>query len=173
MDLESLASLIDALAWPVIVIVGLLLFQKPLRLWLKERPQRLKVGPFEAEWASAAARTQVALESESELVGPPSSASNASWGSVDSPAAAIIHESTSLEVTLRRALQEAGVEDESLGLAALAKQAADASLIDVRTATALEGIATMRNLAVHSPGRITAEQAAQFAELAQSTASVG
>lgn len=175
-DLENLASLVDALAWPVVAVAALLMFHRPLRGWLKERPQKAKLGPLEFEWASAVARTQVALEAESVLAPASSNTTLSNDGrkvaEPDSPAGSVIRESTTLEVTLRRSLQEAGVEDGSSSLAGLARQAANAGLIDARTATAVEGIATMRNLAAHSPERLTAEQASQFSFLVQSTASL-
>jgi hypothetical protein len=175
MDLKDIASLVDASAWPAVAVVGLVMFSRPLRGWLKDRPLKVKIGPIEAEWASAAAKAQVALESESNLAEAPGVGDDRHHedkAAKAEPAASVIQEATSLEITLRRCLLEAGVEDTADGLAGLARKAVTASLISERTATAIEGIATLRNLAVHSPERITTEQASQFAALARTTESV-
>ncbi len=41
---------VSSLVWPSVVVGTLVAFRKTIRSWARERPDRIKAGPFEAEW---------------------------------------------------------------------------------------------------------------------------
>ena len=74
-----------------------------------------------------------------------------------------------MEAELRRRLFAIGVEAPQEGLSALAQLARQHGLINEATKKSVAGLVALRNLAVHAPGRVSAEEAVEFVALVETT----
>ncbi|MGC4784760.1 hypothetical protein [Micromonospora zamorensis] len=61
---QFIASVVQTLAWPLTVLIVVLLFRKKINMLLGDRLRRLTAGPVEAEWADSVGVAQAAVESE-------------------------------------------------------------------------------------------------------------
>jgi hypothetical protein len=85
------------------------------------------------------------------------------------PPAAIVEASRRVEAELRRRLFAIGVEAPQQGLGALAQLGQQNGLINEATQKSVAGLVALRNLAVHAPDRVSAEEALEFVALAEAT----
>lgn len=70
--LQFIAALVQALAWPLVVLVALLLLRPAIAELLgREGLRRLKAGPLEAEWERELIRTEAQLDVASFGAPPP------------------------------------------------------------------------------------------------------
>lgn len=85
------------------------------------------------------------------------------------PPMAILEASRRVEAELRRRLSAIRVEIPQQGLGALALLANQHRLINEATQKSIGGLVVLRNLAVHAPQRVSAEEALEFLALAEAT----
>ena len=146
------------------------MFRAPITEALRAAGGRVKAGPFELEWKRSVSTV------EADLGLPPSISEGKIGGAAgrldelaeESPMAAIIEAYGGLERALRSLLDEKDQEiDESWGVLALARGAANQNLITPQTMKAIEGLDILRNLAVHGkPEDVSSERAHEFVALA-------
>lgn len=148
---------------------------------------RLKIGPIEAEWDRTLAETAVELEQAGvprnrmtpprqvperrqsvDVRGDPMG-SALTLLSQGHPNAAVMDAFTAIEAKLHTLLMEAGVSVTRLhvGGARLAKLAVEEKLISEETLRAIEGLATLRNLAAHGRGDLSTDRALEYLTLAE------
>jgi hypothetical protein len=144
---------------------------------MRERPSRIKAGPsgLEFEWDAMASKVQANLD-QPGVPDPATLTSSAETHDRDlylraraTPPAAIVEASGRVEAELRRRLFAIEVEAPKEGLGALAQLAQRNGLINEATQKSVAGLVTLRNLAVHAPGRVSAEEALEFVALAEAT----
>ena len=162
----------SALAWPVVVVVAVVVFGADVRKWLKERPTRVKLGPIEAEWSRQLAIAEANLESTPGIAESPSAQGDErivemlGVSSDEHPVAAIIAAASAVEEALRVRLARVGAQDfGQLGLAGLGGLARRQGIVNDETANAIQGLTVLRNLAAHG-GTPTPEQAREYVTLA-------
>ncbi len=101
--LDFIATLVQALAWPIAVLLIVLIFRKKISELLSERMTRFKAGPLEVEWARQISETQAELEEAGAT--PPVTNSPMDPTMRDlaerSPAAAIVEAFGQIELALR------------------------------------------------------------------------
>ena len=161
----------QALAWPVMALIIVLLLRRPIVRVLEQRPPKmLKAGPFEVEWETVVAAT----EAEVPAPAPKSITGGAqvelSAEARTAPAVAVLEAHTMIERTLREILVAADVPSDELrragsavGLARLARRL---GLIPDEAVRAVQGVSVLRNLAAHGSAReITPDQAAEYLAL--------
>lgn len=172
---EFIAELVSALAWPITIVAALVLLRRPLERWMHERPSRIKAGPVEVEWDSVISKVQADLD-QPGVPDPAASTSPAETQDRDlyllaraTPPMAIVEACRRVEVDLRRRLAAIDVEVPQEGLNALAQLAYRHGLINEATQRSIAGLVTLRNLAVHAPDRVSAEEALEFVALAEAT----
>lgn len=145
-------ALVGSLAWPIVVLIVVVLFRRQLSVLLTRPLSRLKAGPFEAAW-----NLQVA-EVEAELPRSPSGATSADGAPATNrlrkiaqaaPAAAVLGAFASIEEQLRQILLNAGMDPGGGGAMQMARRALEAGLVRPEIVKAVEGAAVLRNLAAH------------------------
>jgi hypothetical protein len=82
---------------------------------------------------------------------------------------AILEACRRVEGELRRRLSAIGVDVPREGLNALAQLADRQGLINEATERSVAGLVTLRNLSVHAPERVSAEEALESVALAEAT----
>jgi hypothetical protein len=170
--LEFIAAMTTALAWPVFLGAVVLAFRQQLGWWLADRPSRMKVGPFEAEWDAEQARVEVALD-EATATTSAGVADSALSERLDhladsAPLEAIAQASQAITGALLRLLEKAGVRVEgSHGMAGLAALASEQGLIRKESARAVHGLSVMRGLAMRGGRSIGPGEAREFLALAE------
>jgi hypothetical protein len=170
MTVPDLIALVQALAWPVVVLIIALVFHRQVKTLLSEQLKRFKAGPVEVEWE----RTTVSVETLVEPAPPRLSATGRSLvgelGSVASqkPGWAILQAFDRVALTLRPVL--AGDEPETerpySRLPEKMRAALEAGRINPEAVRAVEGMLILRNLAAHEAGEISPERAANYLALA-------
>jgi hypothetical protein len=173
--MEFIAALVAALAWPITVAAALILLRRPLERWLQERPSRIKAGPVEVEWDAVISRVQANLD-QPGVPDPAALTSSAETPDRDlyllaraNPPLAIVEASRRVEAELRHRLSAEGVESPQVGLSALAQLAHGLGLINTATQESVAGLVALRNLAVHAPERVSAQEALEFIALTEAT----
>jgi hypothetical protein len=173
--LEFVAEMTAALAWPAAAIIVVVLFKKRLEELLEKRPNRLRAGPFEAEWDRAASEVDPEIDeatagTEVPVVGD-LSAEFAEIAGKD-PKSTILEAHQRIEELLRDLLHSDGYvrpagPGRPHGAAGLARLARERNLITEQAAEATKGLTVLRNLAAHEPtGATTEAQAREFLSLA-------
>jgi hypothetical protein len=170
--LQFIAALVQALAWPTVVLVAVVLFRDKISALLAGSMKRLKVGPIEAEWD----RTLSAAEVELEQPGVPPLDSQAAPTDARrelaqlanlAPEAAVMEGYASIERVLRELL--ADVDDPRAlrtGASGLAREAVKLGRVNEETARAIEGLGVLRNLAAHGQaGKVTVDRANDYLAL--------
>jgi hypothetical protein len=173
--LEFVAELVSALAWPITVVAALVFLRRPLERWMAERPSRIKAGPVELQLDSLISKVQADLD-QPGVPDPAALTSSAEAEDRDlyllaraNPPLAILEASRRVEAELRGRLSAIGVEVPQQGLGALALLANRHRLITEATQKSVAGLVVLRNLAVHAPQRVSAEEALEFVALAEAT----
>jgi hypothetical protein len=184
--MHGASELIHAIAdllWPLVVIAILYIFRhKIVRLLEPAGPlRRAKVTTSGAElewWEGEVALTATAVEAAGVVPdsAPPDLAEDLAADAERSPEVAIMEAYARVEAELRGMLQDAAVPERELstGAARLARIAVERRLISEETASAVQGMSVLRNLAAHRSasrhGRVdvTTEQAQEYLVLADS-----
>lgn len=173
--MEFVTDLVSAIAWPMTTVAALVFLRRPLQRWMHERPSRIKAGPVELQWDSVISKVQADLD-QPGVPDPAALTSSAEAEDRDlyllaraNPPLAILKASRQVEAELRRRLSATGVEVPQQGLGALALLANQHGLINEATQKSVAGLVVLRNLAVHAPQRVSAEEAMEFVALAEAT----
>lgn len=161
--LGFIASIVGSLAWPSAVVIVGAVFRRQIRDLLSTGLQRVKAGPFEAEWHRAQSQLPEPIRLQA-LEQKPDSVEAA--GAEVSPQVAILTRFAELESQLIDAIEaKRGTLPRRQSFGQLIDLALQEGLIDAVTANALTGVTVMRNLAAH--GRpVTSQQAREFVALA-------
>ena len=171
--LAFVASLVSSLAWPAVVVIALVVYREPIGRMVERLPKRVKAGPIEVEWPELATGARVALATASEVNGV------ASEGSLTErladvankePAAAIMAAWSEIENVLRSKIGDIGVRQPISAGMMLARLVHDRGLISDASLQAIEGLARLRNLAVHGRSEeVDREKALDYLTLADAT----
>lgn len=171
--LAFVASLVSSLAWPVAVVVLVLVFRGPIGRMVERLPKRLKAGPVEVEWPEVAAEARVALATAPEVnaISPGGSLTERLAEVVEKePAAAIMAAWSEVEKALRDRMGDIGLGQPSIGGMMLARMAHERGAISDSTLQALEGLSILRNLAAHRRvEEVDREKALDYLTLADAT----
>lgn len=164
---EFVAALVSSLAWPGAVFAVALVFRSQIVQLLSTGLQRVKAGPFEAEWNLAEQRVPASLRVTTK--GQPTSSADAEAAAI-SPRSAILERHSELVARLTEVVApKLGKQPEGQSLGDLAHVAEREGLIDPKTNGAFVGLTAMRNLAAHGPGDIDAAKASEFIAIADAT----
>lgn len=181
--MSDVVDLVTGLAWPV--TVGILAWiYKPAILRLLDGPvSRFKAGPFEVEMERTREEVREALERASEGEGvdwisptrhmpPPVATGPMSLELADlakrAPRLAIEEAYTAVEAAFRDIFrEEPGLDVDKVALPSLAKMAAERGMIGGSSASALEGLGVLRNLA--DQREIDEAEAIKYLTLADAT----
>jgi hypothetical protein len=166
---QSLVALVQALAWPLVVVVLAILFRPQLQRLLSVPMQRLKAGPFEVVFDHKLAETEarIAPASPPLPLATPSVREELTSVALESPGLAVLE---GHERIYRRLLELVGPGAAipipgplpRTGLA-IAKVATDRGLILPETAQAIEELTELRNLVAHGGlDAITADGALRY-----------
>jgi hypothetical protein len=176
--MEFIASLIRSLAWPTVILVVALLFRSKIIELLTPAIRRFKAGPFEVEWDRAISEAEVKLEQPGLT---PIEASITLSGSLvaelgplakSMPSAAVMEAAARVEGELQSKVADTlsgwGFDVTApAGLGALSRFAHKYNVISAETARAIEGLAVLRNMAVHGRAAdTTAGRALDYLHLA-------
>lgn len=170
--LDFIAALVQALAWPIAVLLIVLIFRKKISELLSERMTRFKAGPLEVEWARQISETQAELEEAGAT--PPVTNSPMDPTMRDlaerSPAAAIVEAFGHIELALRHIARSWLPEEDTdrLGGLRLARLLEQHGALTEEIVRAVEGLTVLRNLSAHGRASdLTAERAVDYLALAQ------
>jgi len=157
---EIAASLLASLAWPIVVVVLVIVFRKPIKDLASHDPRRrplrrAKLGPVEVEWDSLEeARTEAAAEKADEPA-PTPDISSGKLGDLlalaeQHPTAAVILAAKKVEHALARALRSNNIEPaRSYAMIELVRTARMNGLISDGTEKVLNSLRTLRNQVLH------------------------
>jgi hypothetical protein len=169
---ELVARFAEALAWPIMAAVAVILLRSPLATFLAQHPpSAVKAGPFELKWDRVAAETEKAAKAEF-----PASASVPQQRQVleeltpaikDAPLAAIQEAYRILERELREAVGPVEGEDTyKMGPVRLARLGASRKRLSAEIVQTVNGLSVMHNMAVHGRGpEITSDRAHEYVAL--------
>jgi hypothetical protein len=167
---QLIASLASSLAWPLAIVCIAVLFRAQLKTLLTERLRHIEAGPLKADFDRIGSNVHTVLDQAG--ISPPTEADTDDLADLAQrePAAAIPEAFARVERELRDALTAINEQPpDDAGAMTLAHQALEHGLISPLTINAIEGIAVMRNLAVHGPRReVTAKQAHEYLALVDS-----
>lgn len=177
-DLEFISSIVSSLAWPVTIVALALLFRRSLGRLLSGRVRRWRAGPtgFEVEyWDEVADEARASLpekpppaEVVPKPVGPPLRQELEALAQ-DRPPEAIVEAFRRVEQVLRRRVEPLVPEvARAPSATAIAGIAATHGIIDAPLLSTIEGLAVLRNLAVHttSARELSPGKAMEFLDLA-------
>ncbi len=147
-DLEFIAALVKALAWPVVVVVVVLLFRRQLAKLLGQPLRSLRAGPLEANWDLQAAelRTELADSTSPGPDGSSGATTDLAPLAATAPVAAVLQAFSRIEDRLHELLADEPGRGSALQLA---RRASDLRLISPEAVRAVEGAAVLRNLVAH------------------------
>ncbi len=159
-ELEFIAALVRALAWPGVVLVVVLMFRLQLAKLLARPLRSLRAGALELNWDLRAAELQTELDDSpnSGQEGPSGATADLASLAAATPVAAVLQAFGRIEDRLRELL----VDQPGPGSAVqLARRAANLDLISPEAVKAVEGAAVLRNLAAHGESTDLDEARAQ------------
>jgi hypothetical protein len=167
---QLIASLASSLAWPVAVVCIAVLFRAQLKTLLTEHLRHIEAGPLKADFDRIGSDVHTVLDQ----AGIPPSTKAGTDDLADlaerEPVVAIPEAFARVELELRNALAAINEQpSDDASAMTLAQKALEQGLISPLTINAIEGIAVMRNLAVHGPRReVTVKQAQEYLALVDS-----
>ncbi len=177
-DRELIASLVKSLAWPVTVLIVLLVFRKPVAAFL-QRLKRIKYGEFEAE-AEAEVRAIERIISERpipvpvpEAIAPSPVLQYYRTVAAFSPRAAVMEAWATFEATAQAAAIKRQIlkPNEPFVFPAIFDKLLNAGFLQPNEVAALVRARELRNRVVHAPGQeIGADTALRYAALLQGIA---
>jgi hypothetical protein len=154
---EFIASIVKSIAWPTVVVVVIVLFQRPIKELITSISE-LKIGKdgVTGKWDRTATEVWEGLQKVSQeprltergkltFVSPLLAAEDQSQN-----AATIFTAWVQLEKVLRKKLEKTGKADVEKEPAALVAEAAKRGVITDIQAKSLRGLYALRNLAAHS-----------------------
>ncbi len=175
--LLAIASLLGAVAWPVTVLVLVLMFRRPLRTALADLVQ-LRWGSTELKFRRAAGEVSASLIEpliDSKVLTLQTTASPARPAlheyyadlADENPLSAIIKAYESIEVWFDEALSRFGIANRDgnrkIGAMQMARRAVNEQLLPASSLHTIEGLGIMRDLAIqHGDERVTPAAAKEF-----------
>jgi len=171
--LAFVASLVSSLAWPVAVVVLVLVFRGPIGRMVERLPKRVKAGPVEVEWPELSTEARVALATAPEIrtiAAEGSLTERFADMAAKEPSAAVMAAWSEVERVLREKAGDLGVRQPSIAGMMLARLVHERGLISDASLQAIEGLAMLRNLAAHGRGEeVDREKALDYLTLADAT----
>lgn len=167
---QLIASLVSSLAWPAAVVCIAVLFRAQLKTLLTDRLRHIEAGPLKADFDRLGSKVEATL-GEAGIPVPSRAESDELADLAKHAPATVIAEAFGLvEQELHSALASVGKPPpEHANATELAHLALEQGLITPLTVNAIEGIAVMRNLAIHGPRReITVAQVEEYLALIES-----
>jgi len=171
--LAFVASLVQSLAWPAVVLVVMIVLRKPIGVALGRGVRRVKAGPVEVEFDQLQAEVREELARNPELAEAQVPALTASLReelarlAEVAPRAAVLAAYERIEARLAEMLASAGVPPSSaMRGRALARLARKHDLISDETLAAIEGLSVLRDLTAHAGGDIGVDRARSYLALA-------
>jgi hypothetical protein len=167
---QFIASLVSSLAWPAAVVCIAFLFRTQLKTLLTERLRHIEAGPIKADFDRIGSDVHTVLDQAGIPTSTRAATDELTELAQQVPAAAIPQAFARVEHELRDALTAIDEQpSDDADAMVLAHKALERGLISPLTINAIEGIAVMRNLAVHGPPReITVKQAEEYLALVDS-----
>lgn len=169
--MSAAAEILAAIAWPVAILTLVLVFRKPLLGALR--------GLVEFKWGSASFTFDRKLDQLAESVAGSGDLPDkpreiwrtlASSSEGDDPRTVIIKSYVALEQWVLENFPAQGIPatrgDRSRPLMEMVREAVNQGKLAPTMVTQVQGLQTLRNLAVHSPTDPTREQATEFETLA-------
>ena len=156
----------DSLAWPASAAIIVALLRRQLGALLEGQVKRVKAGPVEAEYWERTAAT--IAESVVASAAPEPHQEDAEIArlmalATEAPSAAIVESFRLIEDELHTIANARGVIlPRNAPATVIANQMADMGLITERDATAVRGLATLRNMAAHGRETESPERAREF-----------
>jgi len=181
--LEFIASVVSATAWPVVILIAILLFRGNIGRRI-ENIRRLTWGDKSVDFGEKLERIEkeaVTLIPDPGLAKqlpppndeggrPDENPETARFESVleADPRLAIVHAWAAVEREMQRVAIERGYGPQAKSGTFLIRRLAADGVLDRETTTVLDGLRTLRNEVVHGSGRqVSAEEARRYHELAE------
>jgi hypothetical protein len=166
---QFVASLVSSLAWPAAVVCIAVLFRTQLKTLLTDRLKHIEAGPLKADFDLIGSKVQATLGQAGVPVPARAKADDLAGLAKQAPAIVISEAFALVEHELRSALSSVGESPpDGTDATELAHLALERGLITPLTINAIEGVAVMRNLAVHGPQReITSTQVDEYLALVE------
>jgi hypothetical protein len=160
---QLVVALVEALAWPIAVIVLAAMLRKPLLKLLKRLSlRRVKALGVVLEFRERKRTVAAAVLGEQSAVDVAGDES-APMDVLGQPQGAIVVSFSRLEVALKEYLGDQGVDVTGRSTEELVHIALEDDALSANAAEAIRGLAAMRNLAVHDQNEeITADDASEF-----------
>jgi len=174
------SSIIDSLAWPAAVVIGLAMLRKPIAQLLKDL-RSLKYKDFQFDFGTRLEKVEADVASAPELALAPvpqlAAGTEEHFREIAklSPLAAIVEAWIPVEKELFRLLEKTQLVAQSAPSAwtsqspvALIKRLQQAEIIDLRTSTVINDLRRLRNAAAHGQGRetVTYDEAIRYKQMA-------
>ncbi len=168
--LGFVAALVQALAWPVVVLIIAIIFHRQVKALMSEQLKRFKAGPVEVEWERQVVRVETLVEPVPPHLGATGLSLADEFGSLaaQEPRRAILEAFDRVTLKLRPLLvgDEPEAERPYSRLQDKLRVATKTRLVTPEAARSIEGMQILRNLAAHDAGEISPERAANYLALA-------
>ena len=166
--LQFIDGVVRSAAWPIAAVLLAVVLRSKVTALLGGPLRKLKFGPAEAEWDTAARQTEelaadVATDDHAASQTLPLRLLQAAKAV---PAGAIAEATKEIEVALRTLLASNGIEGTKLALGRLSSLALRHALIDTATHSSIDGLSKLRNLAIHGERKVSFTQAVEFLVIA-------
>jgi hypothetical protein len=171
--LQFIADMTGHLAWPTMVVAGLIVLRKPLLALLPEL-QRLKIKDFEFDFSKTLDEAkreveQITKPSDDGTLQPRTTKLTVAQEAM--PAFAVLEAWHLIEKELTGLAIDAGITHQGAPAAGLIRALGAEGLLDGPTLRALDDLRKLRNLATHTaPSGITEREALEYRETAKSVA---
>jgi hypothetical protein len=169
--LQFIASLVKSLAWPIVVLMGLLLFSRPIAQRIHAiRGLSYKDAKISFEEVAKEVRASLAVETiERGAMSKSPISKKIEWSNLNR----LVFIWSQLIGEVRGRVASRGHETARMNDERLIEFALDNQILTPEQGKALNGLRTMRNLAVHSPrAELDDAKYTQFCVLAESMAYV-
>jgi hypothetical protein len=172
--LQFVVDFVGDLVWPVAVVAIVVFLRRPLvdiLMQVAAALRRLRAGQSDAEFDRIAGLAKAELTATVSAAGPGPAGIPAllrfAAAADDDPASAVAQSFGAVDVALRELLGSSGklVPVGSGDPAAVARFARDQGLVPESVVRAVDGLATLRNIAAADPARVTRDQAVKYLAL--------
>lgn len=174
----SALEFISSIAWPVTVLVIVILFRKSFSEMLSGPLHRLKAGPVEAVWRDIESEVKADLSREpnsSESFAPSQDVAVELASLAERvPSAAVLEAYERVRSTLIDVAENPPIDPQldlkQLSASSLAELAHQHGRIRAQTVQAVEGLGVIRNLVAHDQaGQVTADKALDYLTMVDGT----
>lgn len=169
-ELQFIAALVSALAWPLTVIVIILLLRSHIPSLLTSL-RKVKLSGFELELERTRAEVEAALDDAGTSAPPPTADEGVSAAAAADPIGTVIRQFTRVEAELRKQLTKAGVANlDGKSAVQLAALGAREGVFTPAAADTVRGVSVLRNLAAHgNASELTPDKVAEYEALIDAT----